>query len=99
MTKKSKQSDEVTNNTILDIINRQQQQQQQQQQQNHLFFNNDLENDMRYQNVLTENNSYSGITQSGEKFYIFGTSMISNFKAKKTLDNKLQGYFRACSRL
>ena len=98
MTKKSKQSDEVTNNTILDIINRQQQQQQQQQQ-NHLFFNNDLENDMRYQNVLTENNSYSGITQSGEKFYIFGTSMISNFKAKKTLDNKLQGYFRACSRL
>ena len=96
MTKKSRQSDEVTNNTILDIINRQQQQQQQQ---NHLFFNNDLENDMRYQNVLTENNSYSGITQSGEKFYIFGTSMISNFKAKKSLDNKLQGYFRACSRL
>ena len=98
MTKKSRQSDEVTNNTILDIINRQQQQQQQQQQ-NHLFFNNDLENDMRYQNVLTENNSYSGITQSREKFFIFGTSMISNFKAKKPLNNKLQGYFRACSRL
>lgn len=95
MTKKSKQSDEVTNNTILDIINRQQQQQQQ----NHLFFNNYLENDMRYQNVLTENNSYSGITQSREKFFIFGTSMISNFKAKKPLNNKLQGYFRACSRL
>ena len=95
MTKKSKQSDEVTNNTILDIINRQQQQQQQ----NHLFFNNYLENDMRYHNVLTENNSYSGITQSREKIFIFGTSMISNFKAKKPLNNKLQGYFRACSRL
>ena len=48
---------------------------QQQQQQNRLFFNNYPENEMRYKNVLPGNTSYCGITRSGKKAYIFGTSM------------------------
>ena len=67
-----------------------QQQQQQQQQRNRLFFNNHPKNDMRYKKVLLGNTSYNGITQSSKKAYIFGTSMLSNVKAKK-LNNKLQG--------
>ena len=68
----------------------QQQQQQQQQQRNRLFFNNHPKNVMRYKKVLLGNTSYNGITQSSKKAYIFGTSMLSNVKAKK-LNNKLQG--------
>ena len=45
---------------------------------------------MRYKQVLTGNTSYSGITQSGRQACIFGTSMVSNVKAKK-LNNKLRG--------
>ena len=45
---------------------------------------------MRYKKVLPGNTSYSGITQSEKKVYIFGTSMVSNAKAKK-LNNKLRG--------
>ena len=48
---------------------------QQQQQQNRLFFNNYPENEMHYKNVLPGNKSYCGITRSGKKAYIFGTSM------------------------
>ena len=57
---------------------------QQQQQQSRLFFNNHPENDMLYKKVLPRNTSYSGVTQSGKKAYIFDTSMVSNVKAKKT---------------
>ena len=39
---------------------------------------------MRYKKGFTGNISYSGITQSGKKAYIFDTSMVGNFKAKKT---------------
>ena len=60
-----------------------------QQQRNRLFFNNHPKNDMRYKKVLLGSTSYSGITQSSKKAYIFGTSMVSNVKAKK-LNNKLQ---------
>ena len=45
---------------------------------------------MHYKKVLPGNTSYSGVTQSGKKAYIFGTSMVSNVKAKK-LNNKLRG--------
>ena len=45
---------------------------------------------MRYNKVLPGNTSYSGITQSDKKAYIFGTCMVSNVKAKK-LNNKLRG--------
>ena len=45
---------------------------------------------MRYKKVLPGNTSYSGITQSGKTAYIFGTSMVSNVKAKK-LNNKVRG--------
>ena len=72
------------------VNSQQQQQQQQQQQRNRLFFNNHPKNDMRYKKVLLGNTSYNGITQSSKKAYIFGTSMLSNVKAKK-LNNKLQG--------
>ena len=83
---RSKKSRKVSHNaTTPYFANRQQQQQQ-----NRLFFNNDPENDMRYKKVLPGNTSYSGITQSGKKAYIFGTSMVSNVKAKK-LNNKLRG--------
>ena len=72
------------------VNSQQQQQQQQQQQRNRLFFNNHPKNDMRYKKVLLGNTSYNGITQSSKKAYIFGTSMLSNVKAKK-LNNKRQG--------
>ena len=39
---------------------------------------------MRYKKVLPGNTSYSDITQSGRKAYIFGTTMVSNVKAKKS---------------
>ena len=60
---------------------------QQQQQQNRLFFNNSPENEMRYKNGLPGNTSYCGITRSGKKAYIFGTSMVSNVKVKKFDNN------------
>ena len=45
---------------------------------------------MHYKKVFPGNGSYSDITQSGRKTYIFGTNMVSNVKAKK-LNNKLRG--------
>ena len=45
---------------------------------------------MRYKKVLIGNTSYSGITQSGRQNCIFGTSMVSNVKAKK-VNNELRG--------
>ena len=44
---------------------------------------------MLYKKGLPKNTSYSSITQSGKKAYIFGTNMVSNVKAKK-LNNKLR---------
>ena len=49
-----------------------------------MLFNNHPENDIRYKKVLPGNTSYSDITQSGRKTYIFGTTMVSNVKAKKS---------------
>ena len=63
------------------------QQQWQQQQQNHLFFNNHPENEMCYKKVFPANTSYSGITQSVKKAYIFGTGMLSNVKEKNSTIN------------
>ena len=45
---------------------------------------------MHYKKVLPGSTSYSGITESGKKAYIFGVSMVSNVKAKN-LNNKLRG--------
>ena len=90
-TERSKKRWKVSHNaTTPYFVSRQKQQQQQQKQQNRLFFNNHPENYMRYKKVLPGNTSYSGITQSGKKAYIFGTSMVSNVKAKK-VKNKLRG--------
>ena len=89
-----KKSRKVSGNAVTPyFVNKQKQQQQQQQ--NRLFFNNHPGNDMRYNKILPGNTSYSGITQSGKKAYIFGTSMVSNVKAKK-LNNKLR---RASARI
>ena len=80
-TERSKKSRKVSHYaTTRYFVNRQQKQQQQQQ--NRLFFNNHTENDMRYKKVLLGNTSYSGITQSGKKTIIFGSSIVSNVKAK-----------------
>ena len=38
---------------------------------------------MPYKKVLPGNTSYGGVTQSGKKAYLLGTSMVSNVKAKK----------------
>ena len=89
-TERSKKSMKVSHNATTPFFLNRQQQQQQQQQQNRLFLNNHPENDMRYEKFLPRNTSYSGITQSGKKAYIFGTGIFSNVKAKK-LNNKLRG--------
>ena len=79
---RSKKSRKVSHNATTPYsVNRQQQQQ------NRLFFNNYPENDMCYKEVLPGNTSYSGMTQSGKKVYIFGTSMVSNVKHKNSTIN------------